>query len=66
MSNKCTYEVYRDTGEKIESRQCAKLVRTVFEKDGQLFPRCTKHASQKTKEWAEAHGYEITTDEATD
>lgn len=66
MSNKCTYEIPRDTGEQIESRQCGGLVTTVFERDGRMYPRCKRHATDKIKEWARDHDYEITTDEAED
>ena len=58
MSDKCTYEVYTEKSEQIESHPCGKKVVIVFSKDGRAFPRCTKHASDKTRNWASQHGYE--------
>lgn len=65
MSDRCTWEIFKETETEVSSRPCGKVVAFVYEKDGRFYPRCTSHASEKARNWALANGFTVQPFEAT-
>jgi len=58
MSTKCTYEVYKDTGEMNESRPCGRTVTAIYQKGETHYPRCPKHDTTKVRTFASQNGFD--------
>jgi len=60
MSDKCTYPIYHETDDHIESKACDKSISFVMtNEEGREFPRCGKHCSAKVQKYALEHGYKV-------